>query len=387
MCIFGTYNLTINKLALKKIFFSSILLLALSVLLISWGYTGHYKISETSSLSFNTQMQDFLTWVDFLSDHSSDADFRKDSDPTEGPKHYIDIDNYSEFITTGRIPQTLDSAVTIHGYSFVQSNGFLPWATKTSFDSLTVCLQRRDFTKAQIFAADLGHYVADGYMPLHITKNYNGQLTGNTGIHSRFESTMINANISQIVYTGDSATAIADVNQFIFDYLYANYIYCDSILLADNYAKTFSTSYSSTEYKTALWNKSRSFTIPLFQRASKSLATLIYSAWLQAGSPPLSTASVAEPDPACNAILFQNMPNPFTASTIVSYNLSENAPVTLSVFDINGKKIETLVQKSMMAGSYTVEWKPGRIPAGMYYLVLQTGEYFQVKKVVFSGRE
>jgi len=372
---------------LKKIFFSTILLLTFSVMLISWGYTGHYKISESSSLSFNTQMQDFLSWVDFLSDHSSDADFRKDSDPTEGPKHYIDIDNYSEFTSSGRIPQTLDSVVAIHGYSFVENNGFLPWATKTSFDSLTNCLQRRDFTKAQIFAADLGHYVADGHMPLHITKNYNGQLTGNSGIHSRFESTMINANISQIVYAGDSATEITDVNQFIFEYLYANYIYCDSILAADNYAKTFSTSYSSTEYKTALWDKSRSFTIPLFERASKSLASLIYSAWLQAGSPPLSTASVADLNPANNAILFQNIPNPFTSSTLVSYILKENAPVTLSVFDINGKKIETLVQKSMLAGSYSFEWNPGRIPAGMYYMVLQTGEFFQVKKMVYSGQD
>ena len=39
------------------------------------------------------QMQEFQTWVTFLRDHAADADSRKGGDPTEGPKHYIDIDN------------------------------------------------------------------------------------------------------------------------------------------------------------------------------------------------------------------------------------------------------------------------------------------------------
>ncbi len=330
-------------------------------------------------------MQGFQTWVSFIRDHASDADYRKSTDPTEGPKHYIDVDNYSVFNTSGRIPQTYDSVVTIYGLTFVNNNGTLPWATERTFDSLRNCMQRRDFAKAQLFAADLGHYVADGHMPLHITRNYDGQYTGNTGIHSRYESTMINAFISQFQYTGQDAIEISNVNQYIFDYLYLNFTYCDSVMMADNYAKTISSSTSSSAYKNALWLKSKSFTIPLFERASNAFASLIYTAWLQAGSPSLDASGINDPLTISNATLEQNMPNPFTGATHIKYSLKENAKVLMQVRDINGKPVATLVNDALPAGSYTYDWSPDSLPAGLYYLVMNTGKYIHVKKMVFSG--
>lgn len=204
---------------MKKLVIPILALLTLSVLLTSWGKVGHSKISESAALSFNQQMQDFQAWTSFLVAHASDADTRKSADPTEGPKHYIDIDNYSDYNTKGRIPQTFDSVNTLYGSTFVKTNGTLPWATKAAFDSLRNCLQRHDFTKAKIVAADLGHYVADGHMPLHITKNYDGAETNQSGIHSRYESTMIGAKIGQIAYSGNDALEITDVNQYIFNYI------------------------------------------------------------------------------------------------------------------------------------------------------------------------
>jgi len=370
---------------LKKFFLSTLTLLSLSVLLISWGSTGHKKISEASALSFNTQMQDFNSWTSYLRDHATDPDTRKSSDPNEGPKHYIDIDSYPEFNASGKIPQTLDSVNAIHGSAFVIDNGILPWATKASFDSIRNCMQRHDFVKAKFFAADLGHYVADGHMPLHITKNYDGQFTGNTGIHSRYETTMINSFILQIVYTGENATEISDVNQFIFDYLYTNNSYCDSVLAADNYAKLQSGgSTSTTTYKNALWSKSKSFTIPLFQRASHALASLIYTAWIQAGSPSLTITGTTDPL-VSNASLDQNMPNPFTSTSRINYSLKENTKVLMEVRDINGKIVSTLVNDYLLKGSHSFDWAPGNLPAGLYYLVLHTGNFVQVKKMVYSG--
>jgi len=372
---------------LKKLFLSTLSLLFLSVLFISWGGTGHSKISQSAALSFNPAMQDFNSWTAFLRDHASDADFRKGaSNPDEAPRHFIDIDSYSEFISDGRIPQTLDSVNAIYSPAFVIDNGTLPWATEISFDSLRNCMQRHDFVKARIFAADLGHYVADGHMPLHITKNYNGQLTGTTGIHSRYESTMINAFVSQIAYTGENATEISNVNQFIFDYLYANNKYCDSVLLADSYAKTLSGgSTTTTAYKNALWDKSKSFTITLFQKASHALASLIYTAWIQAGSPSLIITGLDDPGALKVAVLDQNMPNPFRSTSHITYSLKENTDVLMEVRDINGKIISTLVHDSLAKGNYTADWTPQNITAGLYYLVLQTGNYVQVKKMVYSG--
>ena len=144
----------------------------------SWGYNGHYKINQSAPLSFNAEMEQFMAWAVTLSQHASDADYRKDEDPSDGPKHYIDIDNYSEFIATGRIPQTYDSVMALHGYGFVIAQGILPWATLTTYDSLVAAFTRFDWEKAVLLASDLGHYVADGHNPLHITRNYDGDFTG-----------------------------------------------------------------------------------------------------------------------------------------------------------------------------------------------------------------
>jgi hypothetical protein len=370
---------------LKKLVFSTIGLLALTLILASWGSTGHRKISEAAALSFNEQMQGFHAWIGFLSDHASDADYRKATDPTEGPKHYIDIDNYPEFIAIGRIPQTFDSAVNIHGSAFVFDNGILPWATMASFDSLRNCMQRGDFEHAQIYAADLGHYVADGHMPMHVTRNYNGQFTGNTGIHSRYESAMINAFIDQFVYEGGMAMEISDVNQYVFDYLYVNCMLVDSILAADDYAKSLSSNYSSSTYKNALWDKSKSFTIPLFERASHALANLIYTAWVQAGSPSLSAAGVNDPLSVSNSVLEQNSPNPFHSTTHFVYTVKETSRVFLHVRDMNGDVLDTIVDGTLPAGKYSGDWEATSHPAGIYYLVLNTGKFVHVKKMVFLG--
>jgi len=330
-------------------------------------------------------MKDFQSWISFLKAHASDADTRKSADNTESPKHYIDIDNYNDFITKGRIPQTLDSVNTIYGSAFVLENGTLPWATIASFDSLRECLKRRSFDKAKIFAADLGHYVADGHMPLHITANYNGQLTNQTGLHSRYESSLINNKISQIVYSGEDATEIKNVNQYIFDYLYFNNKYCDSLLLADLYAKSVSGGSYNTTYTNALWTKTSSFTVPLFRKASHAFASLIYTAWLQAGSPSLITTGTSDPEVASNCMLEQNSPNPFNTKSLIRYTLRETAHVVMQVQDIEGNVVATLVNNLLPSGRYSCEWTPGNVPAGAYYLVLKTGNSVQTKKMLYSG--
>ena len=348
-----------------------------------WGHSGHVRINTCTSLSFNQQMSQFMVWTSILAEHASDADYRKDTDPTEAPKHYIDIDNYDEFITTGRIPQTYDSVVALYGEDFVIDQGILPWATLITFDSLKSCFQRLDWNKAVIFAADLGHYIADGYMPLHICKNYDGQYTGNDGIHSRYESTMINGHITEINYSGEDIALISDVRQYVFNYLYTNFTYADSVIAADNYAKTISGNTSSTAYKQALWEKSQGFTIPLFKNASHSLAELIYTAWVEAGSPLISPSFIV--DPAYNPIahLGQNTPNPFSSSTNIEFTLRENSIVHMEVRDLSGKTVELLSDKYYSAGNYSITWNPREnIRGGIYYLVLNTGKYFEVKKIV-----
>jgi len=363
-------------------FFKIIFTLTLPLVLISWGYQGHHKISEESKQSFHEEMAQFLAWANVLAEHASDADDRKGTDPDEGPRHYIDIDNYPVFLEQGRILQTYDSVVDIYGEDFVIEQGILPWATKTTYDSIVNCFMRRDWDKAGLFAADLGHYVADGHMPLHITMNYNGQHTGNTGIHSRYESTMINAYISQINYMGHQISVIPDVNEYIFNYLYTNYVFVDSVLLADDYAKEMSGgSTSSPVYKQALWDKTKGFTIPLFSFASKRLAELIYTAWVEAGRPEINAESINEFSEA-SFVLENNYPNPFSNSTNIHFSLEKNSSVELTVHDASGRIIIQLENDTLPKGEYHYQWDASARQEGLYFLVLDCANQRQIRKMV-----
>jgi len=360
-----------------------LVLLFSSFLFVGWGNVGHYKISSNATNFFHPQMSDFLFWKDYLCAHASDADYRKGDDPTEGAKHYIDIDNYSSFVNYGRIANTLDSVIALYGSSFVYEQGVLPWATITTIDSMTAAFARRDFDKAMFFAADIGHYVGDGHMPLHITRNYNGQFTNQYGVHSRYESTMIGKYSSQIAYSGDSVHYISNSTAYIFEYLYDNYRYVDSILIADKAAKAFAGSTSSDLFYQKFWEYSNKFTNILFQNASKAMAELIYSSWVNAGSPELYPSAVEDETLIFDYSLSQNYPNPFNPTTTIKYSIpnKDNVNVKIVVYDIVGNEVATLVNEEKSAGNYEVNFNASSLSSGIYIYQLQSGGFLTSKKM------
>lgn len=73
--------------------------------------------------------------------------------------------------------------------------------------------------------------------------------------------------------------------------------------------------------------------------------------------------------------LLQNYPNPFNAQTSISYAISSESRVTIEIFDLMGRKIETLVNGNKAAGEHTVTWDAENMPTGIYFYRLQAGEY------------
>jgi len=263
----------------------TVLMMALIMLLCSWGEKGHQKINSSAPQFFPAGLNNYKAWAEKLSQHGSDADDRKKNDHTEGVKHYIDIDAYKDFVEMHKIIQDKDSALNKYGKEFIMKNGTLPWVTDSTYKVLVLQFKAKQWTKVVLTASDLGHYVGDGYMPLHITLNYDGKLTGQTGIHSRYESKMINRYIDQITVERSPNHKISNVSRYIFDYIYLNYQYKDSLLNADKVAyEKANHEYSDLYYQT-LWNQTQGFTKKLIAGSSKSLAELIRMAWIEAGKP------------------------------------------------------------------------------------------------------
>lgn len=355
--------------------------ITLLIFLTGWGNTGHRTINKKSAEGFPASMNYLTGWADSLGAHASDADYRKGSDPAESPKHYIDIDNYPSFISTGRIPHTYDSVVALYGQNFVIDQGTLPWTIILTVDSLTEAFRRNDLQRAMLLASDLGHYVGDGHMPLHLTKNYNGQLTGQTGVHSRYESTMINRYISSIIYNTSSAVYIPDVREYTFAFVYENYRYVDSVLYADAQAKAISGSTSSDQYYQKMWEYSSRFTKQLFAGASDRLSSLIYTAWKNATT-PVSTGSVYYPESFRMSEIF---PNPFNgiASFYVESPVSDNFLITL--YSPSGEVLRTFKQE-ISAGSarrIVIEMSNLAAVSGVYFLTLYGGGHQAIRKLIY----
>ncbi|HMQ69495.1 MAG TPA: T9SS type A sorting domain-containing protein [Ignavibacteria bacterium] len=356
------------------------------ILLYGWGASGHKVINRRSTFSFPSTMS-FLNWADSLAAHASDADIRKSTDPNESPRHFIDIDDYPEFIATGRIPENLDSLIAIHGSSFVYDKGILPFSIIATIDSVKKYFELHNYSKAMLHAADLGHYVGDGHMPLHITRNYNGQYTNQTGVHSRYETQLINRDSGNIIYSFENAVYIPDVKRFTFDFLYSNYRYVDSVLKCDSIANAMAPGYGTTYYQ-IYWQLAGNFTGILFNNASHFLASLIYTAWVNAGG--VTSLTLAETSLPENLYLGQNYPNPFNPATKIKFeipdaiNSGRDGSITntrLTIYDISGKEIASLLNEQLQPGLYEVEWNAGNYPSGTYIYNLTSGAFSDTRKM------
>ena len=95
---------------------------------------------------------------------------------------------------------------------------------------------------------------------------------------------------------------------------------------------------------------------------------------------------IAQSDIPANIELFSNYPNPFNPITTIRFALPKDAIITLTVFDLSGKKVKTLVNGFNKAGYHQVQWNgkddQGRaVASGMYFYVLKTGPITKVRKM------
>jgi hypothetical protein len=85
-----------------------------------------------------------------------------------------------------------------------------------------------------------------------------------------------------------------------------------------------------------------------------------------------------------NYMLFQNYPNPFNQMTIIKYQLSIKALVKIRIYDINGREIETLINKKQEPGTYKVRFNAEKLPSGVYFYSLYAdGKRIETKKMIY----
>lgn len=100
-----------------------------------------------------------------------------------------------------------------------------------------------------------------------------------------------------------------------------------------------------------------------------------------------ATAATVEATPAENIVtgysLAQNFPNPFNSETSFTYSLPEAQYVTLSIYNLLGQEIASLVNSRMDAGMHTINWTADGLAAGVYMYTLTAGEFSQTNKMLY----
>jgi hypothetical protein len=81
-------------------------------------------------------------------------------------------------------------------------------------------------------------------------------------------------------------------------------------------------------------------------------------------------------------VLLSNYPNPFNAQTIIQYNLPLSSEITLSIFDILGRKVATLIDEPQIAGHHQVTWNAVDMPSGIYFYRVKAGKYTSINKML-----
>jgi hypothetical protein len=225
----------------------------------SWGFEAHKKITELAiDIILNLQsvkgveQQKFNSLKKFLEANKAtiierciEPDMVRNELKDEQFNHFIDIDRYGSY-PFEELPRDKRKAIEKFGFENVQKNGLLPWRIAEVMDSLGEAISNQSNEKMLRYFSWIAHYVEDAHQPLHVTENYDGQLTNQPGIHSRFETELVkhmisknglNFNPKRLASELVNFEPISDKVKFAFDIVLESYKYIEPILEADRFAK------------------------------------------------------------------------------------------------------------------------------------------------------
>ena len=262
-----------------------------------WGFEAHKFIADRMIELLPAELKPlFQQRRAFIIERSVDPDlWRNVGWEEEPPNHFLDMDHaaFGPYPFNG-LPRDYADAVQKFGRAFIHEQGLLPWRTSEFFGRL-----QREFESLKrtpppayavdnivLYAAVLSHYVSDGHVPLHAVVNYNGQLTGQVGVHSRWESELFERNRASLQAAPAPAKAVTAPRDAMFDILLASNRDAANVLASD------STAAAGREfYDDAYYDALAKGTLGTLERrvndSITAVASFITGAWELAGTPAI----------------------------------------------------------------------------------------------------
>jgi hypothetical protein len=338
----------------------------------TWGFFAHRRINRLAVLTLPPEMMVFFKpHIDWIGDHAVDADMRRYATVFEAPRHYIDLDRYGTppfdslprtwleallrytelWMVTGTgdtvpwrdsmsevrreifrkfvlpafyrgetaldvdsLTPWLDSRAAVGAVFFrerLSEHGILPWHLQRMQRDLTEAFRQRAPQRILRLCADLGHYLGDAHVPLHTTSNYNGQQTGQHGIHAFWESRLpeLFADESYDYFVG-KPVYLAHTGDFFWRTVLDSHAGVDSVLA---FERELRRTFAPDRQNCPEWRNNRLQVMPCREYAAAyqtlldhmverrlraaihAVASAWYTAWVDAGQPDLRGLT-AEPE-------------------------------------------------------------------------------------------
>ncbi len=341
---------------------------------VEWGFFGHRLINRTAIYTLPPELYGFYKrHIKYIEYESIAPDKRRYAAKGEAVRHYIDLDNWDDYdrlinrrhkdvifefadikmtrsnnrartiriahvdsIVAGSIESRIyekfsERWVEILGEESMKvelaegevtitdvfsEHGILPYNLDFYFSRLEQAFLNHNVQNILRYSAEIGHYISDAHVPLHTTKNYNGQLTGQDGIHAFWESRIPELfALEQYDLFVDKAEYIENIDEYFWSVVLDTHSLVDDVLgieksLSETWPKDRQYCYDERgvtisrqpcpEYAAAYQEAMQDMVETQMRKSIHALGSIWYTAWVNGGQPTLEefqiTTLVDEPE-------------------------------------------------------------------------------------------
>ncbi len=288
----------------KRITISLFIIIIFPYQSFSWGFFAHRLINRMAVFALPSEMVPFYKHnIQYITENAVNPDRRRYSVKGEAARHYLDADVYGDSAVY-KLPRYWNEAVEKYTEDTLSAYGIVPWHIFKMKNYLTKAFFNKDLKNILRLSADIGHYIGDANVPLHTTENYNGQLTGQYGIHGFWESRLPELFSDQYDFFLPEANYIEKPQLKAWEAVINAHSALDSVLLfekelSNDFSEDKKYSYEqrgqtnvrvySRDYSIAYHDKLDGQVERRMRAAIKMIADFWYTCWVDGGQPDLNS--------------------------------------------------------------------------------------------------
>jgi hypothetical protein len=251
-----------------------------------WGDNAERLITNKAVDTLPDDMRSFFEANrQFLVQHVTEPDEAAAKNSADQHKEFIQLDHYGQFPFSA-LPRVYTAAVSKYTRRSLETYGLLPWQVGLYSKRLTDAFRDHNWGEAKESAAILAHYVAAAHDPFNTTVNFDGKLSGQPGVNSRFGLGLVDRYQLFFFVRPNEAVFIHDPTDHAFEMALSAHSWLENILLADARAHAGLSAYTD-EYYDRFYAQAGAVLIRQLSDASTDLGSYWMTAWINAGRPQL----------------------------------------------------------------------------------------------------